>query len=119
MNIASNIATVSAKKVLKPQSGFLLTQRASLSKYISKSRRKRIPLSTKHAGKGYYKGKGARKEGHITSKGHFIMDKEMVTNLVVPDLEGFALKAYVGPGAKRNIIEREVDIRKLQQENLN
>ena len=47
------------------------------------------------------------------------MDKEMVTNLVVPDLEGFALKAYVGPGAKRNIIEREVDIRKLQQENLN
>lgn len=45
------------------------TQIANFSKYISNSRTKRIPLNTKRVGKGYYKGKGARKEGYITNKG--------------------------------------------------
>lgn len=40
-----------------------------LSKFISKSRAKRLPLTTKRAGKGFYKGNRARKEGHINSKG--------------------------------------------------
>lgn len=44
-------------------------QMASFSKYISKSRTKRLPLTTKRAGKGFYKGNGARKEGVINSKG--------------------------------------------------
>ena len=39
------------------------------SKYISKSRTKRLPLTTKRAGKGYKKGYGARTEGYLTSKG--------------------------------------------------
>ena len=39
------------------------------SKYISKSRTKRLPLTTKRAGKGYKKGYGARTEGFLTSKG--------------------------------------------------
>ncbi len=43
------------------------------SRYISKSRAKRLPLNTKRAGKGYYKGKGARKEGHNTSTGRIIL----------------------------------------------
>jgi len=42
---------------------------ASFSKYISKSRAKRLPLTTKRVGKGYKKGNRARKEGVITSKG--------------------------------------------------
>ncbi len=47
----------------------MLTLTADFSKYISKSRTKRLPLTTKRAGKGFYKGNGARKEGVITSKG--------------------------------------------------
>jgi hypothetical protein len=36
------------------------------------------------------------------------MMKEKCAELVVPDLTDFKLKAYVGPGAKRNI--REVNV---------
>ena len=50
-------------------SAHLLNMTADFSKYISKSRKKRLPLTTKRAGKGFYKGNGGRKEGHITSKG--------------------------------------------------
>jgi len=86
----------------------LLTQTASFSKYISKSRTKRLPLTTKRAGKGFYKGNGARKEGTISSKARFTYVPEMITELVVPDLTGFTLKPYVGPGAKRHVIEHNV-----------
>ena len=85
-------------------------QKMNLSKYISNARTKRLPLTTKRVGKGYYKGNGARKEGKINSKARFIQDKEMLTELVVPDLTNFKLKAYVGPGAKRHIIERDPDL---------
>ena len=44
-------------------------QIASFSKFISKSRAKRLPLTTKKVKKGYYKGNGCRKEGKINSKG--------------------------------------------------
>jgi hypothetical protein len=40
----------------------------------------------------------------------FIQDKEMLTELVMPDLSNFNLKAYVGPGAKRNVIEKSPDL---------
>lgn len=87
-----------------------LVQVCCFSKYISKSRTKRLPLTTKRVGKGYYKGNGARKEGTINSKGQFFRDKEMCTELVVPDLTNFKLKAYVGVGAKRNLIEQNVEL---------
>jgi hypothetical protein len=74
------------------------------SKYLPKSRTKRLPLSTKKAGSGYYKGNGCRKEGRLTSKGKFVLNREMCTELVVPDLTGFKLKPYIGVGAKRNQI---------------
>jgi hypothetical protein len=54
-------------------------------------------------GRGYKKGYGARKEGVVNSVGKFRMIKDMCTELVVPDLTGFKLKPYVGPGAKRNV----------------
>jgi hypothetical protein len=82
---------------------FSHTQVAQFSKYISHSRTKRLPLTTKRAGHGYYKGNGARKEGFITSKARFIRVPEMCTELVVPDLSDFKLHAYIGAGAKRHI----------------
>ena len=85
-------------------------QVANFSKYISKSRAKRLPLTTKRAGKGYYKGKGGRKEGHITSKAKFIKDIRRCTELVVPDLKLCTLKPYVGPGAKRDVREASVSL---------
>ena len=65
------------------------TQTRFISKYISKSAKKRIPLTTKRAGKGYYKGKGGTKEGRLTSKARFLSDPKKKLELVVPDLEGF------------------------------
>jgi len=44
-------------------------QAVYFSKYISKSRTKRLPLNTKRVGKGYKKGYGARKEGFNTRRG--------------------------------------------------
>ena len=60
-----------------------------MSKYLSKAATKRLPLTTKRAGKGYYKGKGGTKEGRLTSKGKFIVDPKKRLELVVPDLTGF------------------------------
>eukprot|EP01031_Cornospumella_fuschlensis_P044408 gene44408-54307_t len=92
----------------KVTGAFAFCQQAAFSKYISNSRTKRLPLTTKRAGKGYYKGNRSRKEGKLNSKGQFIMDKEKCTELVVPDLSGFSLKPYVGYGAKRNV--RDVNV---------
>jgi len=83
---------------------------AGFSKYIPNARAKRQPLNTKRAGKGYKKGYGARSEGRITSKGRFIMIRDKVTELVVPDLTNFKLKAYVGFGAKRHVIDTTVNL---------
>jgi hypothetical protein len=64
-------------------------QQRFMSKYLSKSATKRLPLTTKKAGKGYYKGKGGTKEGRLTSKGRFIVDPAKRLELIVPELEGF------------------------------
>ncbi len=45
----------------------------NFSKFISKSRAARLPMNTKRAGKGYYKGNGARKEGTISSTGNYLV----------------------------------------------
>jgi hypothetical protein len=60
-----------------------------MSKYISKSAKKRLVLTTKRARKGFYKGNGATKEGRITSKGKFIVDPMKRVELIIPDLTGF------------------------------
>lgn len=62
-----------------------------MSKYISKSAKKRLPLTTKRAKKGFYKGKGGTKEGRLSSKANFIVDPLKRLKLLVPDLEGFAV----------------------------
>mmetsp|Transcript_26361 Transcript_26361/g.38203 ORF Transcript_26361/g.38203 Transcript_26361/m.38203 type:complete len:118 (+) Transcript_26361:257-610(+) len=74
----------------------LSTQRRFMSKFLSKSATKRLPLTSKRARKGYYKGTGARKEGKITSLGRFIVDPTKRMNLIVPEnLETFKLKPYI------------------------
>ena len=45
---------------------------------------------------------------HNINTGKFIRIPELCTELVVPDLTGFKLKAYIGPGTKRNIREEVV-----------
>lgn len=42
-----------------------------LSKYLSKAARKRLPLSPKHARKGFYKGNNCAPTGYLDSKGEF------------------------------------------------
>jgi hypothetical protein len=69
--------------------------RRCMSKFLSKSATKRLPLTTKRAGKGYYKGKGCTSEGRLTSKGKFIADPMKKLQLIVPDLTGFTLKPYI------------------------
>jgi large subunit ribosomal protein L41 len=71
---------------------FVQQQQRFMSKYLSKSATKRLPLTTKRAGKGYYKGKGGTKEGKITSKGKFRVDKSKRLQLIVPELEGFMVR---------------------------
>jgi len=44
-----------------------------MSKYISKAARKRLPLTTKHARKGFYKGNKCASTGTINSKGEYLM----------------------------------------------
>ena len=66
-----------------------------MSKYLSKSATKRLPLTTKRAKKGYYKGNGATNEGRLTSKGKFIADPLKKLQLIVPDMKGFKLKPYI------------------------
>lgn len=70
-----------------------LLQQRFMSKYLSKSAAKRLPLNAKRAGKGYYKGKGGTKEGKLNSKGKFVVDLKKRLELVVPDLEGFKVSA--------------------------
>jgi len=59
------------------------------SKYYGNAKRKRLPLTTKRARKGFYKGNGCRSEGSHTSKGGFVMDRSKMLELVVPNLSGF------------------------------
>ena len=81
-----------------------------MSKNLSKSATKRLPLTTKRARKGYYKGKGETKEGHITSKGRFIVNHKKRLQLIIPDLEGFKVGILFCEVGK-DFVEQEMLIR--------
>ena len=89
LSIPSSSAPATTGMIQGQQHSAQQFQARFISKYISKSAKKRIPLTTKRAGKGYYKGKGGTKEGRLNSKGRFIVDPKKRLELVVPDLEGF------------------------------
>lgn len=52
-----------------PVLGNIVTGGLRMSKFISKSARKRIPMTPKMGNKNFYKGTGSTKEGHLTSRG--------------------------------------------------
>mmetsp|Transcript_16894 Transcript_16894/g.21372 ORF Transcript_16894/g.21372 Transcript_16894/m.21372 type:complete len:111 (+) Transcript_16894:92-424(+) len=76
---------------------FMQQQTRSMSKNLSKAAAKRRPLTTKRAGKGYYKGKGSTTQGSFRGKaGRYVLDRSRMLELVIPDLTGFKLKPYIG-----------------------
>jgi len=80
-----------------------------MSKHLSKAAAKRLPLSTKHARKGYYKGKGGTKEGTFKGKaGRWKADPERRLELIVPDLTGFKLKPYIAVSVPKWAPEEEI-----------
>jgi hypothetical protein len=81
--------------VTRASTGVAIYQQRSMSKYLTKSAAKRLPLNTKRAGKGYYKGKGGTKEGKLNSKAKFIVNPKKRLELIVPDLEGFAVSVVL------------------------
>ena len=84
--------------------------RRYMSKYLSKSATKRLPLNTKRAKKGYYKGKGCTSEGRLTSKGKFIADPLKKLQLIVPDMTGFRLKPYIAKTISKIPPENRIDM---------
>ncbi|XP_020656617.3 large ribosomal subunit protein mL41 [Pogona vitticeps] len=51
--------------------------------------------TSKRGPRTFYKGRGSKPLGYLTSSRKFVLVPEMVPRLVVPDLTGFRLKAYV------------------------
>ncbi|XP_043575840.1 39S ribosomal protein L41, mitochondrial [Chiloscyllium plagiosum] len=52
-------------------------------------------LTSKRGPRSFYKSRGAKPAGVLTSSGKFIKIRKMVPEFVVPNLEGFKLKPYV------------------------
>jgi len=74
----------------------MFCQVRDMSKFLSRAAKKRIPLHAKMAGKGFYKGKGGTKEGTFSGRaGRFVLDRDRMLELIVPDLSNFKLKPYI------------------------
>ena len=77
-------------------------QQRFMSKYVSRSMKKNLPLTTKRARKGFYKGKGCTTEGRLNSLGRFIVNPLKRLQLVVPSgLSDCRLKPYIASTASR------------------
>lgn len=62
-------------------------------------------MTSKRGPRTFNKGRGARITGVLTVSNKFLKIKEMVPELVVPDLTGFKLKPYVSYKAPRGTEE--------------
>ena len=103
MNFSRSFTTMaSATTLARPLSlGWQQCQCRYMSKYLSNSATKRLPLTTKRARKGFYKGNGATKEGTIR-KGKFKVDFKKRLEIIVPkDLENFELRPYIASTSSR------------------
>eukprot|EP00850_Spirogloea_muscicola_P019214 SM000186S04132 [mRNA] locus=s186:266417:266996:+ [translate_table: standard] len=58
-------------------------------------------LTSKRAGKGFYKGKRCLPTGRHTPRGGYLLVKEKLPVYIVPDLAGCELKAYVAHGISK------------------
>ncbi|QIW99052.1 hypothetical protein AMS68_004570 [Peltaster fructicola] len=56
---------------------------------------RRLALTTKQAGKDYYKGTGTGSMGRHTKWGTYILDVTKMRTYVVPDLRNFELSPFV------------------------
>ncbi|KAI9664819.1 MAG: hypothetical protein M1821_006267 [Bathelium mastoideum] len=61
---------------------------------------RRLALTTKQAGKGFYKGTGSGSMGRHTKHGGYVLEYQKVRTYVVPDLEGCMLKPFVAERVK-------------------
>jgi hypothetical protein len=50
------------------------------------------PLTSKRANRRFYKGNGCRNEGVHGKRGRYIVDKDKLLSLEVPDLSGFKVR---------------------------
>jgi len=78
-----------------------LAFKANWTRTLGKQATRRVPLSSKKVGKGYYKGMGGTKEGWHTSKGRYVIDPAKQLDIVAPDLTGFKLKPYISAQTSR------------------
>jgi len=61
---------------------------------------RKLRLTTKDVGKGFYKGTGTGTVGRHTKHGGFVIEWERVRTFVCPNLEGFKLSPFVS----RNVL---------------
>lgn len=62
------------------------------------------PLTSKRANRRFYKGNGCRNEGVHGKRGRYIVDKEKLLQLEVPDLTGFKVRR---PPRRRQVVRNE------------
>ena len=72
---------------------FRLRNKMQLTQILLGATRRR--LTSKYAGKHFYKGRGVRNIGYPTKGGGYVIVPKKVQQLVIPDLTGFELKPYV------------------------
>ncbi|KCV68027.1 hypothetical protein H696_05495 [Fonticula alba] len=65
----------------------------------------RRPLLSKYGPRNFYKGVGAHSVGKVDNKGRFRVDFTKITQYIVPDLNGFALKPYVSHAAPKTKVK--------------
>mmetsp|Transcript_22345 Transcript_22345/g.28906 ORF Transcript_22345/g.28906 Transcript_22345/m.28906 type:complete len:118 (+) Transcript_22345:70-423(+) len=88
-------SSLSLRLLIERSSRLMMQQKREKTKFMSKTASKFVPLTSKRVKKGYYKGKGCRSTGRLTSKARFIVDPKKLVKVVVPDLTDFTLKPYV------------------------
>jgi len=64
---------------------------------------KRLALTTKQAGKDYYKGTGTGSMGRHTKHGGYIVDPKKVRTYVCPDMDGFGVSPALFQGNRRGM----------------
>ncbi|XP_038638294.1 39S ribosomal protein L41, mitochondrial [Scyliorhinus canicula] len=69
-------------------------------------------LTSKRGPRSFYRSRGAKPAGIITSSGKFLKIRTMVPEFIVPNLEGFKLKPYVSYKAPRGT-EQPLTAKKL------
>ncbi|XP_062873916.1 large ribosomal subunit protein mL41 [Trichomycterus rosablanca] len=80
---------------------------SALARGMARGADRTAEFTSKRGPRTFYKSRGAMPTGVVTSSRKFIPIKEMIPEFVVPNLEGFKLKAYVSykspPGTEQPI----------------